>query len=214
VADLLPGDVIAIDGKTLRHPCDTAGAEAAIHMVSAWAATQGLCRGQIETEAKPDELAAVPTLLEVLALTGRVVTIDGMGCQTAIARTVGDHTIRETRDFISSLAPDAAHLARIVRSHWAIENGLHRVLDVAMHRDQTRIRTSDAPENLAILHHIPLNLLTQDHDYLLRVIMGAENWVRSPWDTSRHLHQPRAPRAMIPCLALSLRSRADVPSQQ
>ena len=48
-------------------------------------------------------------------------------------RTVGDHTTRDTRYFISSLAPDAAHLARIVRSHWAIENGLHWVLDVAMH---------------------------------------------------------------------------------
>jgi predicted transposase YbfD/YdcC len=40
-----------------------------------------------------------------------------------------------------SLAPDATHLARIVRSHWAIENSLHWVLDVAMHQDQTRVRT-------------------------------------------------------------------------
>jgi predicted transposase YbfD/YdcC len=85
-----------------------------------------------------------------------------------------------------------AHLARIVRSHWAIENSLHWVLDVAMHQDQTRIRTGHAPENLAILHHLALNLLKQDrteklgiknkrlaagwdHDYLLRVIMGAKN---------------------------------------
>ena len=107
------------------------------------------------------------------------------------ARTVGDHTTREPRFFISSLPPDAAHLARVVRSHWAIENSLHWVLDVAMHQDQTRIRTGHAPENLAILHHLALNLLKQDrteklgiknkrlaagwdHDYLLRVIMGAK----------------------------------------
>jgi predicted transposase YbfD/YdcC len=279
VAALLPGDVIAIDGKTLRHTFDTAGAKAAIHMVSAWATAQGLCLGQVKTEAKSNEITAIPKLLEVLALTGRVVTLDAMGCQTAIARTIhakggdyvlslkgnqtqlhedirafftdaqahafqgiahttaetvdGDHgrievrrawatddlawlgarrrwaglrsviaveatrtvgtqTTRETRYFITSLAPDAAPLARIVRSHWAIENGLHWVLDVALRQDQTRIRTGHAPENLAILHHIALNLLTQehtaklgiknkrlaagwDHDYLLRVIMGAEH---------------------------------------
>jgi predicted transposase YbfD/YdcC len=107
-------------------------------------------------------------------------------------RTVGERTTCETRFFISSLPPDAATLARVVRSHWAIENSLHWVLDVAMNQDKTRIRTGHAPENLAILHHIALNLLKQDrteklgiknkrlaagwdHDYLLRVIMGAKN---------------------------------------
>ena len=109
-----------------------------------------------------------------------------------IQGTNGLPTTHETRFFISSLPPDAATLARVVRSHWAIENSLHWILDVAMHQDQTRIRTGDAPENLAILHHIALNLLKQertkkvgiknkrlaagwDHDYLLRVIMGAKN---------------------------------------
>ena len=79
-----------------------------------------------------------------------------------------------------------------VRSHWAIENSLHWVLDVALRQDQTRIRTGHAPEHLAILQHIALNLLTLDrtetfgiknkrlaagwdHDYLLHVIMGAKN---------------------------------------
>ena len=58
--------------------------------------------------------------------------------------------------------PDAAHLARIVRSHWTIENSLHWVLDVALQQDETRIRTGHAPENLATLHHIALNLLKQE----------------------------------------------------
>jgi predicted transposase YbfD/YdcC len=279
VAALLPGDVIAIDGKTLRHTFDTAADKAAIHMVSAWATAQGLCLGQVKTDTKSNEITAIPKLLKVLALAGRVVTIDAMGCQTAIARairakggdyvlslkgnqsrlhddirrfflvaethafagtphttaetvdgdhgrievrrawatddlawladrrrwpglrsalrvdserTVGHRTTQETRFFISSLPPDATTLARVVRSHWAIENSLHWVLDVAMNQDRTRIRTGHAPENLAILHHIALNLLKQerteklgiknkrlaagwDHDYLLRVIMGAKN---------------------------------------
>jgi len=279
VATLLPGEVIAVDGKTLRRSFDTASDKAAIHMVSAWATAQGLCLGQVKTEAKSNEITAIPKLLEVLALGGRIVTIDAMGCQTAIARTihakggdyvlslkgnqsrlhddiralfadaeardfrdlphttaetvdgdhgrievrrawatddlawlpdrrrwpglrsvlrvdsertVGDRTSHETRFFLSSLPPDAAHLARVVRSHWAIENSLHWVLDVAMHQDQARLRTGHAPANLAILQHIALNLLKQecteklgiknkrlaagwDHDYLLRIIMGARN---------------------------------------
>lgn len=279
VAALLPGDVIAIDGKTLRRTFDTAADKAAIHIVSAWATAQGLCLGQVKTDAKSNEITAIPKLLEVLTLAGRIVTLDAMGCQRDIAaairakdgdyvlslkgnqtglhddirtffadaetrgfrdlphttaetvdgdhgrievrrawatdalawladrprwaglrtvlrvdseRTVGDRTTHETRFFLSSLPPDAATLARVVRSHWAIENSLHWVLDVALHQDHTRIRTGHAPENLAILHHIALNLLKQerteklgiknkrlaaawDHDYLLRIIMGAKN---------------------------------------
>ena len=279
VATLLPGDVIAIDGKTLRRTFDTASQKAAIHMVSAWATAQGLCLGQVKTDAKSNEITAIPALLDVLALTGRIVSIDAIGCQPAIARrirdrggdyvlslkanqgrlhediqalfadaaargfrdlphtqvetvdadhgrlevrrawatddlawlsqrrrwpglrsvvrldaerTVGTQTSRETRYFISSLPAEATQLARVIRGHWTIENGLHWVLDVAMHQDHTRIRTGHAPENLATLHHIALNLLKQerteklgiknkrlaagwDHDYLLRVIMAAKD---------------------------------------
>ena len=101
------------------------------------------------------------------------------------------HTTTETRCFISSLPADAAHLARVARKHSAIENSLHRVLDVAMNQDQTRICTGHAPDNLAVLHHIALNLLKRerleklgikntrlaagwDHDCLLRVITAPE----------------------------------------
>jgi hypothetical protein len=64
VADLLPDDVIAIDGKTLRRTFDTAADKAAIHMVSAWATAQGLCLGQVKTDAKSNEITAIPKLLE------------------------------------------------------------------------------------------------------------------------------------------------------
>ena len=60
LAELLPGDVIAIDGKTLRHTFDTAADKAAIHMVSAWATAQGLCLGQVKTDAKSNEITAIP----------------------------------------------------------------------------------------------------------------------------------------------------------
>jgi len=82
---LLPGDIVSIDGKTLRHSYDRQDSRAAIHMVSAWANRQSLVLGQLKTEAKSNEITAIPQLLDVLELTGCLVTIDAMGCQKAIA---------------------------------------------------------------------------------------------------------------------------------
>ncbi len=60
--------------------------KAAIHRVSAWATAQGLCLGQVKTDATSNDITAIPKLLDILALAGRIVTIDAMGCQTAMAR--------------------------------------------------------------------------------------------------------------------------------
>jgi hypothetical protein len=72
VAEELPGEVIAVDGKTLRRTFDTASAKAAIHIVSAWAAAQGLCLGQVKTDTTSNEITAIPKLLKLLARAGRV----------------------------------------------------------------------------------------------------------------------------------------------
>jgi predicted transposase YbfD/YdcC len=84
------GKLIAIDGKTLRHSFDKANGKAAIHMISAWAAANRLVFGQIVTEAKSNEITAIPVLLEMLDLRGSTVSIDAMGCQKDIARTIID----------------------------------------------------------------------------------------------------------------------------
>jgi len=73
--------------------------------------------------------------------------------------TVGDKTTTEQRYFISSLPANAKELAQAIRSHWAIENSLHWVLDVTMGEDLSRVRKDHAPENMAMVRHIVLNLL-------------------------------------------------------
>jgi len=84
------GEVIAIDGKTLRRSHDRHAGKAALHMVSAWATANGLALGQVRTAEKSNEITAIPELLEVLSLSGCIVTIDAMGCQQAIAQAITD----------------------------------------------------------------------------------------------------------------------------
>jgi len=90
VANITDGEVVAIDGKTLRRSFDRASGKAAIHMVSAWASANGLVLGQVKTEAKSNEITAIPKLLEILDLRGCIVTIDAMGCQKEIAKNIID----------------------------------------------------------------------------------------------------------------------------
>ena len=84
------GQVIAIDGKTLRRSYDRGCNKAAIHMVSAWANANRLVLGQVKTEAKSNEITAIPELLKLLDVKGCIVTIDAMGCQKAIVADIID----------------------------------------------------------------------------------------------------------------------------
>ena len=102
-------------------------------------------------------------------------------------RIIDEKETKAVRFYISSLESDAKRILHIVRKHWSIENELHWVLDVALNEDHSRVRKDQAPENLAVLRHIALNLLKQektakggarakqlqaawDQDYLLKVL--------------------------------------------
>jgi predicted transposase YbfD/YdcC len=85
------GELIAIDGKVARRSHDRRAGRAAIDVVSAWAEDHRLVLGQVAVADKSNEITAIPRLLDALALEGCTVTIDAMGCQTAIAQQILDH---------------------------------------------------------------------------------------------------------------------------
>ncbi len=268
--DATGGEVIALDGKTIRHSFDTASGQPALHMVSAWASENGLALGQVKVDEKSNEITAVPKLLEMIDVKGRIITTDAMGCQKDIARRIvekkGDYvfclkgnqeslhndvkfffdeakaanfkdveyryfetvekdhgrieirrcwvveedaikwlekgdqwpglasiaaieaerkirgkTTAETRYFISSLTGSAEKLAGAARSHWAIENSLHYVLDVTLNEDKSRIRKDNAPENLAILRRIALNIVKREQTHKASVRRRVK---KAGWDNS------------------------------
>lgn len=90
IAVLTGGAVVAVDGKTVRRSHDRGMGKAAVHMVSAWASADHLVLGQVAVDEKSNEITAIPALLDVLLLQGCIVTIDAMGCQTAIAAQIVD----------------------------------------------------------------------------------------------------------------------------
>ena len=281
VAELTQGALISLDGKTVKASFDRATASSPLHMLSAWCSDHGgLVVGQTKTDSKSNEITAIPELLHLLAIKGCIVTIDAMGCQTAIAGQIrdqggdyllalkGNHkkaytaikqyfhqhiehqlawrnaenffdafddshrrtvrrrvwaitdlkaiselakwpdlqavivveTIRaaypgatitsDYRVYISSLLRSATTFVTMIRQHWDIENKLHWSLDVTFNEDRSRIRKDHAPENMASLRRVALNLVRReqshpislrqkrllcglDENYLLTVLSGA-----------------------------------------
>lgn len=110
------GDVVAIDGKTLRRSYDNASGKAAIHMVSAWSSANGVVLGQEKTSEKSNEITAIPELLEVLELKGCIVTIDAMGCQTNIANTI----VKKKADYVLALKGNQGNLHEEVKTFFEI----------------------------------------------------------------------------------------------
>ena len=90
VSEVMSGQVIAIDGKVLRRSHDKGIDKAAIDMVSAWATANRLVLGQVKVDEKSNEITAIPQLLNALEISGCIVTIDAMGCQTDIAEKIID----------------------------------------------------------------------------------------------------------------------------
>jgi hypothetical protein len=106
LADRFEREVVAIDGKTVRRSFDHGREQSALHVVSACASEQGLVLGQRCVDGKSNEITAVPELLDQLALENSIVTLDAMGCQTAIAEKIlargGDYLLTLKGNHIST----------------------------------------------------------------------------------------------------------------
>ena len=105
------------------------------------------------------------------------------------ARTIRGKTSVHVRFYLTSLPATgrgaACRLGRAIRGHWAIENNLHWTLDVSFREDECRLRKHNAPENLAVLRHIGLNLIKADKATKL----GVKNRrLKAGWDDSYLLH--------------------------
>lgn len=143
ISQITQGQVIAIDGKTVRGSHDRANGKDAIHMVSAWASANHLVLGQIKVDDKSNEITAIPELLEILELSGSIVTIDAMGCQTEIAQQI----ISKGADYVLALKENQGRLYEGVKDSFAcghrsdfedVEHDYYEVVNKGHGRIETR----------------------------------------------------------------------------
>lgn len=203
--------VIAIDGKVLRRSFDTASAKSSLHMVSAPGSDGGceqrLVLGQIATDAKSNEITAVPKLLEMLSLKGCIVTVDALNCQRDIARQIVD----QGGDYALALKGNQGTLHDDVRTFLddpATEAiTVHATVDGDHGRIETRTATiSTVIDWLQEHHHWPgleaigkivrtresgVKTTTETAYYLLSTPLSAERFgqvVRAHWAVENNLH--------------------------
>ena len=120
------GQIVAIDGKTMRRTFDAATGQKAIHMVSAWGSANGLVLGQVKTDEKSNEITAIPKLLEMLDIAGCTITIDAMGTQKDIAQQIIDKEadyVLPVKDNHPNLRADIeAFFERAIAGRWKDEH--------------------------------------------------------------------------------------------
>ena len=114
ITKMTDGEVIAIDGKSLRHSYDREVDQRAIHMVSAWATENRLVLGQVKVDKKSNEITAIPELLKALELSGCIVTLDAMGCQQEIVNLI----FEQDADYVITLKKNQGQLYKKGASHY------------------------------------------------------------------------------------------------
>ncbi len=118
ISELFAGEMVAVDGKTLRRSHDKSNNKKAIHMVSAWAAKNSLVLGQIKTDDKSNEITAIPELLKSLEIKGCLVTIDAMGCQKKIAEVI----IEQEADYLLAVKDNQPTVHQAIQNYFEQAN--------------------------------------------------------------------------------------------
>ncbi|MDE0311861.1 MAG: ISAs1 family transposase [Caldilineaceae bacterium] len=155
--ELTQGQLLAIDGKTVRRSHARRKKQGPLHLVSAWATTSRLVLAQTEVAAEANEITAIPELLDMLELSGCIVTIDAIGCQKAIAQQITE----SGADYVLALKQNQPQLHEAVETMFTLERQ-NEFADVAhdfhqtIEKDHGRIETRrcwviSAPEFLAYM---------------------------------------------------------------
>lgn len=126
----LRNEIIALDGKTLRGSGNKRQGQRAIHLVSAWATKNRMMLAQVKTAEKSNEITAIPQVLKMIDVKEATVTIDAMGCQTAIAKQI----IAQGAHYVLSLKENQPTLYQEVRSIFALAEGGEKKYKNMLHR--------------------------------------------------------------------------------
>jgi len=207
-------DLIAIDGKTSRRTHDRGKGRKPLHLVSAWAAGQRLVLGQQATEEKSNEITAIPLLLKKLDLNGTIVTIDAMGTQTKIARTIrdgGGHYVLALKDNWHATHAEVALLfneppaGTMFETHETVDGGNGRIVvrrhavcsDVAWLTSDRRYPAEPKFPDLAMIGRVETEVERDGgaeremRYYLCSTPLSAEMFarvVRGHWGVENRLH--------------------------
>lgn len=119
VVEATGAQVIPIDGKCVKGSYDRNKKQSALHVVSAWASEHRLMLGLVLVENKTNEIKAIPALLDLLDITGCIITIDAMGTQTEIARRI----VEKGADYILSLKANHPTLCAEVKAWFETAQG-------------------------------------------------------------------------------------------
>lgn len=148
------GEIVALDGKTLRGSHDRAHEQEAIEIVSAWAVSERLTLGQVKVADGSNEITAVPEVLRQLNVEGCIVTVDARNCQKAIAAQIraqkADYVLA-LKDNHKTLRLEVAEFLTSVREDrtWNFETGTHQTTDGEHGRIETRrYWQAQAPDHL------------------------------------------------------------------
>ena len=137
------GQIIALDGKTLRRSHDQSAGKDAIHIISAWATTNRVVLGQLKTDAKSNEITAIPELLSLLDIADCTITIDAIGAQTAITKQI----ISQKADYVIALKENQKTLYEGVKeafteagknTRWTVQYDTYETMEKGHGRIETR----------------------------------------------------------------------------
>jgi predicted transposase YbfD/YdcC len=164
VNDIIQGQIINLDGKQLRGSKDQVLGKRAIYMVSAWAEANELVLGQRKVDEKSNEITAIPELLKLLAISGCIVTIDAIGTQTNIAKTITE----AEADYVLSVKENQGHLYEDVSVLFGVDqaqNFKYASLEYAKTTNKGHGRL-EVRECWSTSHPAYLNLIRNREDWL------------------------------------------------